>query len=699
MVLLCCLMLSAIALSAEVDEQDKPLIAVPDFMLKPADKFDDKDMGVLATSMVSKVLEQKFEILERSKLLKWLEENGIAQKQLFTDGEAIKKIAELGCTALVSGVITKRADGYELRLSYMDLQSGKSVVTEPSLLKETGDFTNSCRELARQLLDKLEPERTPEPTTTPANTPNVEDKGLLPQEAIEKLERTSLTFETSKGSFTMRLFPREAPYTCRNFVNKCSGGFYDNMPFHRVIPGRIVQAGKSDRPVVEIPNEFNDHPHVAGTVSMARNPYTKDYSHGSQFFISVDRLGKLDRNFTVFGHVVEGMETVLELNNVPVHEEREKRYQPVEEVLIKTVKVTETDAEFDAPKMLPPMFTLQDAEGLYARIETDRGVIKMRFFPSKAPKLVANFIDLAQRHFYDGLIWHRVIPGFVIQTGDPAPNNPSVNNAPIDSVRQLPSDLKHVRGAVAMAKRADTPRGIHSTSQFYICLDDLPKLDGEYAVFGQVFEGMEVADAISEVQTDPRDMPLKPVRIIRMDIRKIEGHKPWKDEAGGMELVPAEPNTPHKDIVAVIDTDMGEIWLDFYPDKAPLTVANFMKLARRGFYDGMYVHRVSTGQIIQMGNPETNGQKQVDTIKDEDSGLAHYEGTVAMAKKSAPHTATSQFFVNLRDNMQYNENYTVFARVIKGMEVAKKIGSMRVTDMKGTPEKKVYFTIRLMRKR
>jgi cyclophilin family peptidyl-prolyl cis-trans isomerase len=124
------------------------------------------------------------------------------------------------------------------------------------------------------------------------------------------------------------------------------------------------------------------------------------------------------------------------------------------------------------------------------------GEIVIKFYPQDAPKSVANFIDLAKKGFYDGLTFHRVIPGFVAQGGDPAGNG---SGGPGYTIKGEFTDngvnnkQKHVKGAVAMA-RTSIPDS--AGSQFYICLADLPDLDGKYSVFGQVVKGMDYVEQI-----------------------------------------------------------------------------------------------------------------------------------------------------------------------------------------------------------
>jgi len=133
-----------------------------------------------------------------------------------------------------------------------------------------------------------------------------------------------------------------------------------------------------------------------------------------------------------------------------------------------------------------------------AVIETNKGVIKFKFFEQDAPQTVANFIKLANAKFYDGLLFHRVVPGFVIQGGDPLTKDPSKqamwgSGGPGWTVPAEFNKNQHLDGTVAMARSAD-PNS--AGSQFYICLGPQPMLDGQYTVFGQVTEGLDVVHKI-----------------------------------------------------------------------------------------------------------------------------------------------------------------------------------------------------------
>jgi cyclophilin family peptidyl-prolyl cis-trans isomerase len=140
----------------------------------------------------------------------------------------------------------------------------------------------------------------------------------------------------------------------------------------------------------------------------------------------------------------------------------------------------------------------QPRAGNVAVIQTEKGMIKSKFFPSDAPKTVESFIKLARSGFYDGTKFHRVVPGFVIQGGDPLSktDDPRVGTGgPGYNVPAEFNSQPHLEGTVAMARSSDPDS---AGSQFYITLAPQPSLDGQYTVFGQVIEGIEVAHKIEQ---------------------------------------------------------------------------------------------------------------------------------------------------------------------------------------------------------
>jgi len=160
-------------------------------------------------------------------------------------------------------------------------------------------------------------------------------------------------------------------------------------------------------------------------------------------------------------------------------------------------------------------------------ITTRLGDIKIRLYSDAAPRHVENLLNLVKIAFYDGTTFHRVVPGFIIQGGDPLSKHPDRllhgTGGPGYFLSPETSDYPHKRGALSMAKM---PRESNSTrdfndngSQFFICVDDNSGLDRRYSVFGEVFRGIEVVDKIVSVPRDERDNPLQPI-IITMSAKE-----------------------------------------------------------------------------------------------------------------------------------------------------------------------------------
>jgi peptidyl-prolyl cis-trans isomerase B (cyclophilin B) len=147
------------------------------------------------------------------------------------------------------------------------------------------------------------------------------------------------------------------------------------------------------------------------------------------------------------------------------------------------------------------------------------GTIELELYPEAAPKTVANFTKLVSEGFYDGLIFHRVIKGFMIQGGDPQGNG--MGGAKDNIVGEFRANgfdnpIKHTRGVISMA-RAYNPNS--ASSQFFIMHKDAPHLDGQYAAFGKVVSGMDVVDEIASIPTDYSDRPKIAIRMKKVYIK------------------------------------------------------------------------------------------------------------------------------------------------------------------------------------
>ncbi len=150
-------------------------------------------------------------------------------------------------------------------------------------------------------------------------------------------------------------------------------------------------------------------------------------------------------------------------------------------------------------------------------MENDEKIV-IELEPTVAPNTVANFISLVEQGYYDGLIFHRVIPGFMIQGGDPlgiGTGGPGYSIEGEFSENGFDNNLLHERGVISMA-RAQDPNS--AGSQFFIMVEDAPSLDGEYAAFGKVIEGMETVDAIVAADRDSLDKPLEDQRMKKVEV-------------------------------------------------------------------------------------------------------------------------------------------------------------------------------------
>lgn len=160
-----------------------------------------------------------------------------------------------------------------------------------------------------------------------------------------------------------------------------------------------------------------------------------------------------------------------------------------------------------------PMVTIEMEKG---------GIIKVELYPETAPNTVRNFISLIKEGYYDGLIFHRVIPGFMIQGGCPQGSGmggPAYTIKGEFSANGIANATKHQRGVISMA-RAMNPNS--AGSQFFIVVDEAPHLDGQYAAFGQVVEGMDVVDEIVQVDRNRQDKPLQDQHMKKVTVDTFE---------------------------------------------------------------------------------------------------------------------------------------------------------------------------------
>jgi len=184
----------------------------------------------------------------------------------------------------------------------------------------------------------------------------------------------------------------------------------------------------------------------------------------------------------------------------------------------KNYKSVNVGDEIKSGKSLEEIIKIKENEHLVATIETDFGNIEFELFPNEAPKTVQNFIGLTSQGYYNGLTFHRVIKGFMIQGGDSTGTGAggrSIYGQPFED--EFTRKLRHDSpGVVSMANRGPNP----NTSQFFITVAAVPELDGRHTIFGKVTDGLDVVNKISMQPTDANDFPINKIVIKKIFVEK-----------------------------------------------------------------------------------------------------------------------------------------------------------------------------------
>ena len=196
----------------------------------------------------------------------------------------------------------------------------------------------------------------------------------------------------------------------------------------------------------------------------------------------------------------------------------------------KTETKTETGAPAEATDDIKEDTNVDKSHPIATITMKDGGVIELELYPEVAPESVKNFISLANSRFYDGLIFHRVIMGFMIQGGDPlgkGTGGPGYSIKGEFAANGVENDISHVRGVLSMARA--TPYD-SAGSQFFIVQEDSTYLDGQYAAFGRVISGMDVVDRIAKTTTDSKNKPYKDqiMETVRVETWGVEYGEPEK---------------------------------------------------------------------------------------------------------------------------------------------------------------------------
>jgi len=318
--------------------------------------------------------------------------------------------------------------------------------------------------------------------------------------------------------------------------------------------------------------------------------------------------------------------------------------------------------------------TPAEMQNKQAVIETSVGVIVLDLLPEAAPNHVAHFITRAREGAYDGTTFHRVISLGIIQGGDPLSKDPGkaaqYGTGGLRELRFEANAEKHTRGAVSAVLVPNLRDS--AGSQFFICVTNQPALDGNYTVFARVVEGIGVASRISQTMTDARGAPAERIEMKKITIRDKPAPVP----------VPFTTETPEElgKYRASLETTLGRIVLEFFPDRAPNHVRNFLRLAQAGVYDGTAFHRVVRGFVIQGGFLPSRNQPLderqevfVQNLAPEFNDTPHEKGILSMARAADPGSANTSFFIVTARSSGLDRMYTVFGRVVEGLDVVETI--------------------------
>ena len=340
---------------------------------------------------------------------------------------------------------------------------------------------------------------------------------------VELIAQTSsapkqAVLETSAGTIVMDLLADRAPNHVALFIKTAESGGYDGTTFFRMIKHGIIQGGD---PVTKdaaargkygtgglnlLKPEINAEKHTRGAVSATQIPGKAD-SAGTQFFISITDQPALDGRYTIFARVVEGMLVAQQISEAAV----DAAGLAVDRIVVNKVTIRDRPADTPEPFSTEP---IEDLSSYRAVLETSMGEITVSFTPDKAPNHVRNFLRLAQAGVYDGMSFHRVVKGFVIQSGH-LPTRGPLSETQQKYVRQMNAEFNdqlHEKGTLSMARLSD-PNS--ASTSFFIVTARAQALDNQYTVFGKVESGLDVVDKIEAVAVNGEE----PAQ--RVELRKV----------------------------------------------------------------------------------------------------------------------------------------------------------------------------------
>jgi peptidyl-prolyl cis-trans isomerase B (cyclophilin B) len=327
--------------------------------------------------------------------------------------------------------------------------------------------------------------------------------------------------DTTVGTIVLDLLADRAPNHVALFIKTAESGGYNGTTFFRMIKYGIIQGGD---PVTKDPAarakygsgglnllkpEMSDEKQTRGAVSATQIPGKAD-SAGTQFFIAVSDQPGLDGRYTIFARVSEGMLVVQKISEAAV----DGAGLAVDRIVVNKVTIR------DKPADLPEPFSTETIEELAryrAVLETAMGEITLSFTPDQAPNHVRNFLRLAQAGVYDGMSFHRVVKGFVIQSGHLPTRTTPLGETQQKYVRQMKAEFNgqpHVKGTLSMARLAEPDS---ASASFFIVTARTEALDGQYTAFGQVESGLDVVEKIEAVAVNG-ETPIDRVELWKVTV-------------------------------------------------------------------------------------------------------------------------------------------------------------------------------------
>jgi peptidyl-prolyl cis-trans isomerase B (cyclophilin B) len=342
--------------------------------------------------------------------------------------------------------------------------------------------------------------------------------------------------------------------------------------------------------------------------------------------------------------------------------------------------------------VVPNISAQEDLKQLQAVFDTTAGVFIIEFYPDQAPNHARRFIDLARQGFYDGTIFHSMVPHGIVQGGDPETKTPQARARYGTGGFNLGlkpefSNIPFSQGTVAATLLPGDPDS--AGSEFLLIVTDQPQFTGQFTAFGHIVDGIDVVDRISTTPVDDKQIAKDRIEIRSIAIRSrpAPAPPPFSQET-------VEELSQYR---VVLETSKGSIVIEMLPDKAPNHVRHFLRLASLGAYDKTAFHRVAPGFVIQAGDLNTRSepvppaaQKYVEKIRAEINETKHKAGIVSMARGEEIDSGLTSFFIVLADQPSLDGTYTVFGRVVEGMDVVGKIAAVPVENERPRERVDIY---------